>query len=196
MSTFGFLRRSVERLYHQFQQTSDTDYVDEVRAVLTNTPVFQSCSYRTLGALAASMHRRTYQPGEVLYYERDPGLGLYVIEHGQVRLSADWEQERMDMRVAGPNDLFGALSLVGDFRRMETAEATTEVRVLGLFQPDLDSLTQRRPQAAIEILQALTQLLATQYIELIDIIADRDGEDIALQSYAQVTAQTNRPADD
>ncbi|MES3630188.1 MAG: cyclic nucleotide-binding domain-containing protein [Longimonas sp.] len=194
MSVFGFVRRTTQRLYTQLQEAGTDAEKERAREALRATTVFGACSSRTLGALASAMHPRTYQPGEVIYHEGDPGLGLYVVEEGQVRLCADWEHDRTDMRIVESGGLFGALSLAGDFRRMETAEAITTVRVYGLFRPDLSSLNNRHPHAAIEALQTLNRLMARQYIDLIDVIADRDGDEVALQSYAEASARATEAA--
>lgn len=184
------LQRTAKRIYRQLSTSPPDTETERIRQVLRQVPVFKTCAPRTLRVLAQAMHPRTYQPGEVIYYEHDPGLGLYVVEKGQVRLCAEWKDERFDMRMAGPNSLFGALSLMGDFRRMETAEAVTAVEVAGLFRPDLSSLSQRHPKAALDVQQALLRFMGQQYATLVDVIGERDGREVALQCYAKASAQT------
>lgn len=189
MAIVHTLQRTARRIYRQLSTATPDSEVERIRGVLEQTPVFSTCASRTLSVLAEAMHPRTYQPGEVIYYEHDPGLGLYVVEKGQVRLCANWKDERFDMRMAGPHTLFGALSLMGDFRRMETAEAVTAVKVAGLFRPDLSSLSQRHPKAALDIQQALLRFMAKQYAALVDVIGERDGREVALQCYAEASTQ-------
>lgn len=183
------LQRMARRIYRQISTSTPDAEVERIRRVLEQTPVFSTCASGTLSVLSEAMHPRTYQPGEVLYYEHDPGLGLYIVEKGQVRLCANWQDERFDMRMAGPHTLFGALSLMGDFRRMETAEAVTAVKVAGFFRPDLSSLSQRHPKAALDVQQALLRFVAQQYAALVDVIGERDGREVALQCYADASSQ-------
>jgi CRP-like cAMP-binding protein len=191
------VQRAAKRLYRQLSASAPDTEVERIRDVLKQTPVFSMCASSTLSVLSEAMHPRTYQPGEVIYYEHDPGLGLYIIEKGQVRLCADWKDERFEMRMAGPHTLFGALSLMGDFRRMETAEAVTAVNVAGFFRPDLSSLSQRHPKAALDIQQALLRFMAQQYATLVDVIGERDGREVALQCYADASSQVlDRAASD
>ncbi|MFO8232315.1 MAG: cyclic nucleotide-binding domain-containing protein [Longimonas sp.] len=189
MSIIRTVQRVSKRLYRQLSASKPDTEVERIQDVLTEVPVFETCAARTHRVMAEAMHPRTYQPGEVIYYEHDPGLGLYVVEKGQVRLCANWKDERFEMRMAGPNTLFGALSLMGDFRRMETAEAVTAVEVAGFFRPDLSSLSQRHPKAALDIQQALLRFMAQQYASLVDVIGERDGRKVALQCYADASAQ-------
>ena len=191
------VQRVSKRLYRQLSASRPDTEVERIRNVLAEVPVFETCAARTLRVMAEAMHPRTYRPGEVIYYEHDPGLGLYIVEKGQVRLCADWKDERFEMRMAGPHTLFGALSLMGDFRRMETAEAVTAVKVAGFFRPDLSSLSQRHPKAALDIQQALLRFMAQQYATLVDVIGERDGREVALQCYADASSQVlDRAASD
>lgn len=194
MALVHTLQRTARRIYRQLSTSTPDSEVERIRSILEQTPVFSTCASRTLSVLAEAMHPRTYQPGEVIYYEHDPGLGLYVVEKGQVRLCANWQDERFDMRMAGPHTLFGALSLMGDFRRMETAEAVTAVHVAGLFRPDLSSLSQRHPKAALDIQQALLRFMAQQYTALVDVIGERDGREAALQCYTEAGTRATEAA--
>jgi len=142
--------------------------------------------------MASAAHRRTYRRGESLYYEGDPGLGLYVIESGRVRLTSDADPNRKrNLRELQKNDIFRILSLLGDFRRLETAETITEARVLGFFRPDLKNVMRRNPNAAAEITMAIARYVATQHVEAIRLIEERDGRDVALDTYAEASAHMN-----
>jgi CRP-like cAMP-binding protein len=139
--------------------------------------------------MAAATHRRTYRRGESLYYEGDPGLGLYVVESGRVRLFSDADPgHQRDLCEVEAHDMFGVVSLLGDFRRLETAETITEARVLGFFRPDLKNVMRRSPKAGGEIVMALARRVASQHVEMFRGIEERDGRDAALDTYAQVAA--------
>jgi CRP-like cAMP-binding protein len=81
------------------------------------------------------------------------------------------------------------LSLLGDFRRLETAETITEARVLGFFRPDLKNVMRRNPKAAAEITMAMARYVAAQHVEAIRLIEERDGRDAALDTYAEAAAR-------
>lgn len=160
------------------------DVVDALRAV----PAFQHVSSSALFAMAESVHRRTYRRGEVLYYEGDPGLGLYVVEKGRIRLTTAVEPGiTRELRQIGPEQTFGVLSILGDFRRLESAETVTEASVLGFFRPDLKNLMKRHPKAGAEITMALARTIAAQHVEYVHLVSERDGREAALQVQAEAS---------
>lgn len=186
MSIFRSIFRTGTRLYHRlFRRRLDAhtrDIADRLRSV----PALSHLSNSALYAMASVTHRRTYRRGEALYYEGDPGLGLYIVESGRVRLIMDREPERSDeLRVLETNDMIGGLSLLGDFRRLETAETVTEAQVLGFFRPDLKTLQRRNPKAGTEIVMALARQIAAQHVELIHRYEEQTDLLTALQTYTE-----------
>ena len=180
----SFLRAG-GRLYRRlFQRRLDSE-TREVAEVLRVVPALGHLSSGALHAMAAATHRRTYRRGESLYYEGDPGLGLYVVESGRVRLVSDAESGRTrNLRELDANDMFGELSILGDFRRLETAETVTEARVLGFFRPDLKNVMRRHPKAGTEIVMALARRVAAQHVEAVRLLEEQSGRDVALDVYA------------
>lgn len=189
MSTVKNLLRAVARVYRRvFRQRLDAR-TQEVVDLLSEVPALEHLSSSALFAMAEAVHRRRYRRGESLYYEGDPGLGLYIIERGRVRLVTEPEPGRTrELRQLGRHDLFGVLSALGDFRRLETAETATEVRVLGFFRPDLKNVVKRHPKAGAEITMALARAVAAQHVELVRLVAEREGRDTALHTYAEASA--------
>lgn len=195
MSTLRALLRAAGRLYHRLFRRGLDPQTRQIAEVLQAVPALQSLSSNALYAMAAATHRRTYRRGESLYYEGDPGLGLYVVEAGRVRLFSDADPEHQrELSEVGAHDMFGLLSLLGDFRRLETAETVTEARVLGFFRPDLKNVMRRSPKAGGEIVMALARRVASQHVDMLRRIEARDGRDVALDTYAQVAAGERRPS--
>jgi len=189
MSIFRSIFRAGTRLYRRlFRRRLDAhtrDLVDRLRSV----PALSHLSNSALYAMAGVTHRRTYRRGEALYYEGDPGLGLYIVESGRIRLVTDREPDRShELRVLETNDMIGGLSLLGDFRRLETAETVTEAQVLGFFRPDLKNVQRRNPKDGTEIIMALARQMAAQHVELIRRYKEQTDPCTALQTYAEAAA--------
>lgn len=158
-----------------FQRQEDTR-TRAVVEVLKQMPLFQGLAWGVMWELAEVLHPRRYKRDEFIYYEHDPGIGLYIVQQGTVRLLAEDENGNVhELRQVGDNDFFGALSLMGDFRRMETAQATTETHVLGLFSPDLKTLLKRNPSVGAAVMAALAKHLAEQQVELVQRLAKNEG---------------------
>lgn len=195
MSILRSIFRAGTRLYRRlFRRRLDAhtrDIADRLRSV----SVLSHLSNSALYAMAGVTHRRTYRRGEALYYEGDPGLGLYIVESGRVRLIADRDPDRSDeLRVLETNDMIGGLSLLGDFRRLETAETVTETQVLGFFRPDLKTVRRRNPKAGTEIVTALARQLAAQHVELIRRYGEQTDSLTALQTYTEAAESVENEA--
>jgi len=183
--------RAVGRLYRRLVRRRLDPHTREIADVLRTVPAFERLSSGALFAMAAATHRRTYRRGESPYYEGDPGLGLYVVESGRVRLISDAEPSRArELRELEPPEMFGGLSLLGDFRRLETAETATEARVLGFFRPDLKNVMRRNPKAGTEIVMALARRVAVQHVETVRLMEEQSGREVALDTYTQAAART------
>ncbi len=161
---------------------------DEAARVVVETlgrvPAFADLSRRALYDLAEVVHERAYAQDEILYYEGDPGLGLYVVYEGTVRLMvADDAGVQQPVRLVTGIELIGDLSLLGGTHRIETAQAATDARVLGFFRPDLTTLFRRSPKTGVALLEALMQHLATRQVALLDALAEHMSRVDALHLY-------------
>jgi CRP/FNR family transcriptional regulator, cyclic AMP receptor protein len=193
MSMFQNVVRATGRLFRRVFRRRIDARTQEIVDLVQDVPAFEHCSTAALYALAEAMHRRSYRRGEVLYYEGDPGLGLYVIEQGRIQLRSESEpgmtQALRDLR---PGEAFGVLSVLGDFTRLETAETLTEARVLGFFRPDLKNIIKRNPSAGAEIMLALSRWIGGQHVELVHVMMEQSGREVALQSYAEAASMDRR----
>ena len=186
MSIFRPLFRAVTRLYRRVFRRRLDSRTREIAERLRNVPAFAHLSSSALYAMADVTHRRMYRRGESLYYEGDPGLGLYVVESGRVRLVTGRVPEAPhELRTIDTGGMIGGLSLLGDFRRLETAETAAETQVLGFFRPDLKNVMRRNPKAGMEITMALARHLAAQHVELIRRYEEQADARAALRAYTE-----------
>ncbi|NBC18254.1 MAG: cyclic nucleotide-binding domain-containing protein [Bacteroidetes bacterium] len=181
MSTFASIARTVRRGYRYVFRRQDDDRLEGVVDTLAQVSLFRTCGRSVLRDVAAVMHQRTYRRDEYLYYEDDPGLGMYVVQRGRVRLLKETEDEVVELRQVAEHAFCGELSLLGDHRRMESAQALTETTVLGFFRPDLKVLLKRNPQAGAEVVLALGRMLAAREVALVRRLAGEVGPMEALR---------------
>ena len=153
---FDFLRSHLQRL---FRRREDEPVLRAIET-LDRVSILDDLAWHNRRDIAHAIHYRTYRPDEVIYYQDDPGLGLYIVEDGTVELLAEEEDEEHLVRTVQDCAVFGAYSLLGDVPRLETARARTEVTVLGFFRPDLRTLGKRHPRTALLLVSALAEELA------------------------------------
>lgn len=154
----------------------------EVVATLRRVALFRTFSDSELYEIAEVIHRRRYKRDEFIYHENDPGLGLYIVQQGRVRLFTYSVGTKVhELRQVAEYDFFGEVSILGDFRRMENAQAFTDTHVLGLFSPDLKMLLKRHPQTGAAVGMALARCLATRQVALMKHISEEEGKEGALR---------------
>lgn len=130
-------------------------------------------------------HKRSFKAGEFIYYQGDPGNGIYFLEEGQVELVVDNKKDEADENneseaafVLEPPECFGNLSVAYDMRRMSSARAITDVNVISFFAPDLEALQKRYPKIALKFMNEVNRSLAHQLEATIKaLIANSDVAD-------------------
>lgn len=192
MSVVRRISSSLRAGYRRALRHEEDQPARDVIAVLKQIPVFSILPGSTLRELAEAVHSRTYRRDEVLYYEGDPGLGLYIIRKGRVRLLMEDEEGNVhELRQLGEYEVFGELSLFGDFRRNATVQALSETHVLGFFRPDLHTLLKRNPQAAAAVATALAQYLAARQVEMMRLMTLRENKIAAATLLHSATVSTD-----
>lgn len=189
---------SLRSAYRRAIQPSEDQRTRETRKALREVPLLMGFKRGELEILAEALHSREYKRDEFIYRERDPSLGLYFVEQGRVRLLVEEANGAMqELRIVPDHGIFGELAVLGDFRRLETAQALTETRVLGFFRPEMKYMMKQEPRVAALLLHALGNYVAAQHIAYNRAIAEREGrvqamklQDIAVQrSEARVMTQ-------
>ena len=93
-------------------------------ALLRRTRLFAELREDTMRALADRSVERSYPRHGRLFYQGDPGSGLYVLASGLVKVIVTSEDgEEMVLVTLGPGDAFGELSIVDGGPRSASAEA-------------------------------------------------------------------------
>jgi uncharacterized membrane protein len=110
-------------------------------------------------ALAEVIDRIELDEGRVLFEVGEPGDELYVVRSGEVELFVkDTVGQKITLHTAGAGDIFGELALLDDEPRSATAVALTPTSLLVLDRGDLSLLFQRKPDAALAMLAALSAM--------------------------------------
>src|ERR1044071_5697127 len=99
------------------------------------------------------------QPGETLFHAGEPGESLFVVRSGSIELFIkDTVGQKIVLTIAEAGDLFGELSLLDSGPRTATAVALSETDLLMLDRDDLLLLFEKRPDAALNMLAAMSTM--------------------------------------
>jgi len=133
---------------------------EEVLAVLGKLPIFTGLGKRELRAIERIMHRRSFQPDEVIFSQNVQGAGMYIIIKGKVNIVS--EDSGHVMAELGDGEFFGELALLDESPRSATAVSKAASKVLGFFQPDLFSLTERNPRLGVKVITQLARIVGNR----------------------------------
>jgi CRP-like cAMP-binding protein len=130
--------------------------------VLRTLPLFERLTFRDLKKIELIVHERTFIPNEVVFYERQPGTGMYIIKKGLIKLTKTINEENITIAELEEGEFFGEMSLLEDYPRSAQATAVVKTETLGIFRPDLFDLIERNPRLGSNILLKLSQRLASR----------------------------------
>jgi CRP-like cAMP-binding protein len=130
------------------------------RPALAQVELFRTLTPQELESLHAKVRRRRYAKGTVIFVEGDPGVSLYVIESGRVKIvltSPDGKE--LVIAVRGPGEFFGDMALLDGEPRSADAVTAENCQLLILQREDFLRFVQTHPEAATRLLAELSRRL-------------------------------------
>jgi CRP/FNR family transcriptional regulator, cyclic AMP receptor protein len=137
----------------------------DILPVLRTIPIFEGLGFNDLKKIELIVHKRTFMPNEVIFYERQPGAGMYIIKRGLIKLTKTVNEERVKISELKDGEFFGEMSLLDDYPRSAEATAVEKTEALGIFRPDLFDLIESNPKLGYKILLGLSKRLASRLRE-------------------------------
>lgn len=131
-----------------------------VEEMLSKIPVFEKLEVRELRQIADIVHRRKYTKGEYVFYQGDPGLGMYVVEKGTVGIVVEgadgMKKEIIEMH---DGDFFGEIALLDESPRSASVVVKQDSHLIGFFRPDLFDVIQKTPKTGLKIVMKLAEMI-------------------------------------
>jgi CRP-like cAMP-binding protein len=121
----------------------------EAAELLKRVPLFADLEGKELQQIASSMKPRTFSPGQQIAVEGESGVGFFVIEDGQAKVTVHGDE----VRTLGPGDYFGEVALITHGARTATVTADTELKTYGMTFWDFRPLVEDTPGIAWKLLQ-------------------------------------------
>jgi uncharacterized membrane protein len=127
---------------------------------LAEVDLFKLLDENELAELASVIDSKTVVGGQIIFNAGELGDSLYIVRSGEVELFVkDTAGQKIVLTTAEPNDLFGELSMLDERPRSATAMALENTELLLLDREDLLLLFQKQPDAALNMLAALSTML-------------------------------------
>jgi CRP/FNR family transcriptional regulator, cyclic AMP receptor protein len=138
---------------------------DTVPKFLRDIDVLKNFSDNELRILSQSLHLRVFTDGEVIFSQKDIGVGLYFVYSGQVdvRVEKEVDEDENIIITLDKNDYFGELALLQEGSvRNATAVSRDTTQLLGIFKPDVEHLIESYPVVATKLLQSISVIIANR----------------------------------
>ncbi len=110
------------------------------------SPLFATFSAQELLAVIRGLSLLTFEPGEIIVSEAEPGDSLFVVAGGSVRIYVRARTGRNhQVRVLDQGEFFGEISLLSGKPRSATITAATPTEILELDRRTLDAIVVSHP---------------------------------------------------
>ena len=121
--------------------------------LLRSVPLFARVDDKQLKRLGESFTDRPFSAGQELVTEGSGGVGFFIIESGQARVSVEGDF-RADL---GPGDHFGEIALIDGGLRTATVTAMTDGKMYGMTSWQFRPLVEDNASIAWPLLEAMAR---------------------------------------
>jgi ABC-type multidrug transport system fused ATPase/permease subunit len=119
---------------------------------LRRVPLFADVPPEGLAAIASRLQLERYAPGDTIIHQGDVGDKLYLIDRGQVEVTAhNGTAAERQINTLHEGDYFGEIALLMDVPRTATVRALGPVQLLTLTKADFRTLVDRVPSMAQQL---------------------------------------------
>jgi CRP-like cAMP-binding protein len=130
--------------------------------VLSRFRLFAGFKDEELETLLSLSDFESFAAGDTIVSEGDPGLCMYVILSGRVRVAVHSPEELVPLAELAKGDFFGELALVDDGPRSATVTAIEDTKVLRITRMVLGVMAGVQPAGAIHLLAAIGRSLVNR----------------------------------
>jgi len=127
-----------------------------IKELLSEVPLFEELGDAELSILAQRVRQRRYKEDDTIFHKRDPGVALYIIVNGKVKIH-DESPEGTDSIIAilDTGEFFGELAVIDGEERSADATTLAPTELLMLTRDDLHDILQRYPKIGLCLLTTL-----------------------------------------
>lgn len=145
---------------------------DNYHSFFKKVTVLNSFTDNEIRIFTKFLHRREFQPNEVIFRQGDSGYGFYFIFEGSVDIYTNYLNSQNEIQSdhvirLDQRQYFGEMGLLEDFnRRSATVTALENTVLLGIFKPDLEKMLEFYPVLGAKFLRETTLIMANRMGQL------------------------------
>lgn len=149
----------------------------EAEGTVVASPLFSDFKEAELRAVIRGLRLLTFEPGDIILSEGEPGDTVFVLATGVVKAFVRNPEGRLRfVREMGEGSFFGEISILSGSARTATVTAATHCEVLELDQPTLESIAETHPRVWPVLVQFAEQRSGSREEERIRTEAAREVE--------------------
>ncbi len=133
---------------------------DVIIDYLSGLDLFSSLDKNDLEKIASVTSSRSFDKGDIIFLEDDPGDKLFILREGWVKiLKISPEGKEKTLAILGPGDCLGELAILDGKGRSGIAQTLTKLEALQINSNDFSKILKNSPHIALSLLPVLTSRL-------------------------------------
>ncbi|MCP4162581.1 MAG: Crp/Fnr family transcriptional regulator [Deltaproteobacteria bacterium] len=104
----------------------------------------------------------TYQPGDIIFCEYEPGDSFYLIQSGQVKIVKIFGNIEKTVDILNPGEFFGEMALLEEAPRSASIIAVEQCKLLEFNKTNFEILMKGNPQMALKLLRLFAKRIYDQ----------------------------------
>jgi CRP/FNR family cyclic AMP-dependent transcriptional regulator len=127
-----------------------------IKELLADVPLFEDLNDAELAIVAQRVRQRRYKEDDTIFHRNDPGVALYVIVTGKVKIHNE-APDGTDCIIAilSEGEFFGELAIIDGEERSADATTLEPTELLMLTKDDLHDVIHRYPRISLRLLSTL-----------------------------------------
>jgi CRP/FNR family transcriptional regulator, cyclic AMP receptor protein len=115
-----------------------------------------------LNLAAFERFAKTFQKGDIIFCEFEPGDCFYLIQSGRVQILKIMGNIEKTIDILQPSEIFGEMAILEEAPRSATAVAFDTVKALEFNRANFEILMRGQPQIAMKLLKLFTKRIYDQ----------------------------------
>ena len=126
------------------------------KQILKSTPLFAVLDDTELDSLASRCGVRSFDPGEILFQEGEPCLGLYIVVTGRIRIyKVSVNGREQVLAIEGPGASVAELPVFDGGTYPASGSAVDKSEALFVSRNELRAICLEHPQVSLKLLQVV-----------------------------------------
>jgi CRP-like cAMP-binding protein len=149
--------------------------IDTEVEILRQIPLFANIDPAKLKLMAFASERLTFQNGQSLFRQGDPGDAAYIIVEGTADIIVDTPSGPITVATLAKNDIVGEIAILCDVPRTATVTAMGELVTLKITKDLFFRMVTDFPEMGVEIMRVLAHRLEQTTAQLLKAGAGADS---------------------